>query len=210
MRALISNVRASPRIARAKVAHVGHAGDMNRYAANSFLATLEEPPRDTVIFLSTASKYDVLPTILSRCIAFKFHAKLCHTSATLEKITNMYESWLNALNAGAKLNLAIVEMYKILSCVDENFDKLAEELALTKSESVKVLLAELEQKTAKVFKENLQTAPKLHKIIENFESGKYFLSINCNIVAYLERCFILTVRFFERNLNGTAKYDNGC
>jgi hypothetical protein len=204
MRALVANIQVTPRISGAKVAHIRHAETMNKCAANSFLMTLEEPPSDTIIFLSTANKYDILPTILSRCAAFKFHSKLHHTSATLEKVTNMYESWLNALNAEANSNSEIIEMYKILSYIDGNFDKLAEELPVPKSELAKILIANLEQKTAKVFRDNPQIALKLYKVVEIFESGRYFFAFNCNIVAYLERCFILVARFFGRNRRGSA------
>ncbi|MDR0595701.1 MAG: hypothetical protein LBF94_03365, partial [Puniceicoccales bacterium] len=71
IRALITNIQSSPRIGQNKVAYVQHAESMNKCAANSFLMTLEEPPADTTIFLSTVNKYDLLPTILSRCIVFK-------------------------------------------------------------------------------------------------------------------------------------------
>ncbi|MDR2720762.1 MAG: hypothetical protein LBB15_00540 [Puniceicoccales bacterium] len=209
MRALISAIQMSPRVSRAKVAHVRHAEAMNKCAANSFLMTLEEPPNDTIIFLSTTNKYDILPTILSRCIAFKFHSKLCHTSAILEKITNMYESWLNALNAETNSNLKIIEMYKMLSCIDDNFNELAEELAVTNSELAKILIANLEQKTIKVFRDNPRIVLKLHKVIEIFENSKYFLSLNCNIIAYLERCLILVTRFFEKNQKKAMQHDNG-
>jgi hypothetical protein len=116
----------------------------------------------------------------------------------------MYESWLNTLNAEINLNSKIIEMYKILSYIDSNFDKLAEELPVPKSELVKTLIANLEQKTAKVFRDNPQIILRLHKIVEIFENGRYFLSLNCNIVAYLERCFILVARFFERNQKENA------
>jgi DNA polymerase-3 subunit delta' len=199
IRVLIANIQSSPRVGRSKVAYVQHAEAMNKYAANSFLMTLEEPPDDTIIFLSAVSKYDLLPTILSRCITFKLHSEPRYISTTLEKITNMYESWLNSLNVKTSFNLAIMEMYKILSYIDANFDGLAEEMSMAKPELLKILIANLEQKATKIFRENPQIVLKLHKIVGIFEKNKYFIAINCNIVAFLERCFILTARFFEKN-----------
>ncbi|MDR1256021.1 MAG: hypothetical protein LBJ94_03830 [Puniceicoccales bacterium] len=208
MRTLIKNIQSSPKIGRRKVAYVQHAETMNKYAANSFLMTLEEPPSDTVIFLSAPSRYDLLPTILSRCLTFKLHSEFNVNSPILEKIGNMYESWLNSLIVKTSFNLATIEMYKILSNIEENFDGLEEETAMPRPELLKTLVAKLEQKTAKIFMENPQITPRLHEITEIFEKNKYFLSINCNIIAFLERCFILAVRFFEKNLNKGSEYDN--
>ncbi|MDR0679714.1 MAG: hypothetical protein LBF42_01605 [Puniceicoccales bacterium] len=209
IRSLITNIQSSPKVGQNKVAYVQHAESMNKYAANSFLMTLEEPPADTTIFLSTVNKYDLLPTILSRCIVFKLHSEKHYSSSALEKIANMYESWLNSLNAKTSFNLAIIEMYKILSCIEENFDAMADEMGMAKPELLKVLVACLEQKTAEVFKGNQRIVLKLHNGIKIFEKNKCFLSINCNIIAYLETCFILLTRFFERNLNKSCEYDNG-
>jgi DNA polymerase-3 subunit delta' len=197
IRQLIANVRASPRIGKTKVAYVSHADAMNKYAANAFLMTLEEPPGDTIIFLSVANKYDLLPTILSRCIAFEMHQKVEHVSAILERIANMYESWLNALNSKKNFNLAVMEMYRILSFVDSNFDKFVDELGLSKSEAVKILVGKLERIANKFFRENAKIVAKLHVVVGSFEENKYFLSLNCNVVAYLEVCFIITLRFFK-------------
>jgi DNA polymerase-3 subunit delta' len=41
---------------------------MRKEAANAFLKTLEEPPRDTFLFLLTTRPYSLLPTIRSRCL----------------------------------------------------------------------------------------------------------------------------------------------
>ncbi len=46
---------------------VEKADDMNPYAANSMLKTLESPPKDSVILLTARSAAGVLPTIASRC-----------------------------------------------------------------------------------------------------------------------------------------------
>lgn len=43
------------------------AEQMNAVAANALLKTLEEPPRNCVIILTTASPAKLLPTVLSRC-----------------------------------------------------------------------------------------------------------------------------------------------
>lgn len=50
-----------------KVFIVSNADMMNTEASNSLLKTLEEPPADTVLILTTSRKDQLLPTIISRC-----------------------------------------------------------------------------------------------------------------------------------------------
>jgi len=50
-----------------RVCIVEDADEMNEEASNSFLKTLEEPPSNTVIILTTTKMQSLLPTIVSRC-----------------------------------------------------------------------------------------------------------------------------------------------
>ncbi|MGI9323660.1 MAG: AAA family ATPase [Pseudomonadales bacterium] len=56
--------------ANCKVAVVDQAHGLNEQAANALLKTLEEPPADTYILLSTEYASRLLPTIRSRCQRF--------------------------------------------------------------------------------------------------------------------------------------------
>ncbi len=51
-----------------KVGVIVEADRMNDQAANAFLKTLEEPPKNTLLLLLTANPQRLLPTILSRCV----------------------------------------------------------------------------------------------------------------------------------------------
>ncbi len=51
-----------------KVGVIAEADRMADQAANAFLKTLEEPPRNTLLMLLTANPQRLLPTILSRCV----------------------------------------------------------------------------------------------------------------------------------------------
>lgn len=51
-----------------KVGVITEADRMGDQAANAFLKTLEEPPRNTLLLLLTANPQRLLPTILSRCV----------------------------------------------------------------------------------------------------------------------------------------------
>jgi len=52
---------------RYRICIIENADLMNEHAANAFLKTLEEPPENSVIILTTEKVSDVLPTIISRC-----------------------------------------------------------------------------------------------------------------------------------------------
>ena len=54
-------------LAGKKVFIISDAEMMNTEASNSLLKTLEEPPADTVLILTTSRKDQLLPTIISRC-----------------------------------------------------------------------------------------------------------------------------------------------
>ena len=56
-----------------KVVMIRHAEDMNVYAQNAFLKTLEEPPEGTYFLLTSVKTDGLLPTIISRCRPLKLH-----------------------------------------------------------------------------------------------------------------------------------------
>jgi len=59
---------------RYKVALVVDADRMNPSAANAILKTLEEPPGDSLIMLTSAAPSSLLPTVRSRCQTVRFSA----------------------------------------------------------------------------------------------------------------------------------------
>ena len=62
-----------------KIAIVDDADTMNINAANAFLKTLEEPPRDSLVILVSSNPDGLPDTIRSRCIAIRFYP-LAHES----------------------------------------------------------------------------------------------------------------------------------
>lgn len=50
-----------------KIFLILNAEEMNAEASNALLKTLEEPPADTILLLTTSRRDQLLPTILSRC-----------------------------------------------------------------------------------------------------------------------------------------------
>ncbi len=61
-------IRLRPSVARRKVGVIVDADRLQPQAANAFLKTLEEPPPDSLLVLTTTNSEGVLGTILSRCI----------------------------------------------------------------------------------------------------------------------------------------------
>jgi DNA polymerase-3 subunit delta' len=100
------------------------ADRMNDHAANAFLKTLEEPPVNTKIVMTTSNLGELLPTILSRCVAircdipddvpdFDLPPHLLHYAGPtigmrLEVASrrDLYEAWFQVANSVAKSTYA--------------------------------------------------------------------------------------------------------
>ncbi|MDY6914848.1 MAG: DNA polymerase III subunit delta' [Candidatus Cloacimonadota bacterium] len=72
VRLLIHHLSLTANEARKKVVIIEDAHMMNLNTANAFLKTLEEPPVDSVIILTTDKPNSLLPTVLSRCQKIPF------------------------------------------------------------------------------------------------------------------------------------------
>ncbi|MBI4536209.1 MAG: DNA polymerase III subunit delta' [Ignavibacteriae bacterium] len=57
---------------RKRVFIISHADEMGEEASNTILKTLEEPPGDTLLILTTSRPENLLPTIRSRCQNVRF------------------------------------------------------------------------------------------------------------------------------------------
>ena len=69
---LIESIYKKPYEARRKVYIINDCEEMTQQAANTFLKTLEEPPKDSVMILLSSNINMLLPTIVSRCQVIKF------------------------------------------------------------------------------------------------------------------------------------------
>jgi len=69
---LIESINKKPYEASKKVYIIKNCHDMTPQAANTFLKTLEEPPKNSVIILLTNNINFLLPTIVSRCQVIRF------------------------------------------------------------------------------------------------------------------------------------------
>jgi DNA polymerase-3 subunit delta' len=69
---ILNKVYTKPYESDRKVFIINESHKMTIQAANAFLKTLEEPPDDTIIILTTTNINLLLPTIVSRCQYLKF------------------------------------------------------------------------------------------------------------------------------------------
>ncbi len=72
IRLLEHKISLTPSEGTYKVYIIEDSDKMNKRAANAFLKTLEEPPVDTVIILTSSKPESLLPTIISRCQRINF------------------------------------------------------------------------------------------------------------------------------------------
>jgi DNA polymerase-3 subunit gamma/tau len=73
MRSLIDQVRFAPQIGKYSIYIIDEVHMLSAAAFNSFLKTLEEPPKHAIFILATTERHKILPTILSRCQVFTFN-----------------------------------------------------------------------------------------------------------------------------------------
>lgn len=121
MRALLRDLNQSANQGGYKVALIYEADRMHTAAANAFLKTLEEPPRETVLLMLTTRPYDVLPTIRSRSFQFRIPARLGRLTAQgWDQWLADYQGWIIWLQTdvdGARRepDRAILQMYGLLA-----------------------------------------------------------------------------------------------
>lgn len=72
MRELLKAIHLKPTAAAWKVGVIVAAERLHESAANAFLKTLEEPPRNSVLILLSTEPHRLLDTILSRCLRLNF------------------------------------------------------------------------------------------------------------------------------------------
>ncbi len=73
IRNLIDQIRIPPQIGKYSIYIIDEVHMLSSAAFNSFLKTLEEPPRHAIFILATTEKHKIIPTILSRCQIFDFN-----------------------------------------------------------------------------------------------------------------------------------------
>lgn len=141
--------------AKYKIAIIDEADNMSREAANAFLKTLEEPTKDSLIFLISSSWQALLATILSRCQLIKFlpvpeSEMIKGLEATVGKKTNLEKIVKLAVNRPGRA-LALL-----------NDSEIAENQRLNEAEFKKILKSDLAGRwdLARDLSQNIESAQK--------------------------------------------------
>ncbi len=113
IRMLEHRINLTPNEAARKIFLVEDADLMTHQAANAFLKTLEEPPGDTVIILTTSRLNSLLPTILSRCQKIPFSTL---PRSIIEK--HLLENHIDSLEAKIYSRISNGSMEKALRLAD--------------------------------------------------------------------------------------------
>src|SRR5260221_991913 len=117
-RDLMRQIQLKPNEAEHKVAIIVAADRLNPQAANAFLKTLEEPPKNSVLILLSTEPQRILETILSRCLRLNF-------SGDGKRELNLTEAeWLEKFGGlAASEQKSLLGRYRLL---DALLQKLAE------------------------------------------------------------------------------------
>jgi DNA polymerase-3 subunit delta' len=103
-RELISMMNRTSNQGGSKVAIIHEADRMRKEAANAFLKTLEEPPPDTFILLTSSRPYSLLATIRSRCLLVRLPKEnISNADEEWEEWKNEYQGWILGLLDREKL-----------------------------------------------------------------------------------------------------------
>ena len=150
IRELIQKIAFRPHQARLRVIIITDAQAMNREAANALLKVLEEPPPQTVFFLTTGQSEDLLPTVVSRCQAVRFNpAAAEHIAAFLREHHGISESVAGvaaiAANGSVGRALALVDDSETARHLARRREWLAEEIGRLPGRSLGQVLAVAER-----------------------------------------------------------------
>ncbi len=126
-----------------KIAVIRNADRLQPQAANAFLKTLEEPPKDTLILLTSSLPEAILDTILSRCIEIPLI-----TPTNIAKTPDQ-EKILSALNdyLAAPQRPGVTEAFRFTRAVQETLTDVRERIGKAGDASLKADTARYKQTT---------------------------------------------------------------
>ncbi|MDR1528521.1 MAG: hypothetical protein LBS22_02980 [Puniceicoccales bacterium] len=201
IRELCSTIYLSPKVSEKKFVVIYDAGKMHGAAANAFLKTLEEPPADTIIFLTTSRLHTILPTIVGRCSVTRLSSDgEFFGNKEMQIWLASYSAWLSSLfdtNCEKKTN-AIMQMYSLLTQLEVLLANLLEEPVTDNPSGEQVnkqgiyglLLTQIENETANFFRNRLEYVKIFPKIISNLEGKAYLIALNVNFMSCIETFLI--------------------
>lgn len=133
IRELQKKLNFMPYEGKIKVAIIDEADKMNLQAANTFLKTLEEPPRFTLIILVASNLHQLLPTLVSRCQGVKFAPLTVDAVRTIlsrREGMDPAEADLRARRSGGKIDVALDDQVADMGPVRAELLDLLKDLSL--------------------------------------------------------------------------------
>lgn len=169
----IRKTQLKPFASKFKIGIITQSEKMTPQAQNAILKTLEEPPANTFIILTTSNRNKLLPTILSRCQSFRFRDERAEDG---DKIL------VNSIIKGS-----IVDKFEIVEKIVMQKDKSKqyEEIELI----LKGLLNHYRQKLLSSHKDTTRRQ-QLLETIELIETTREVIDKNVNIRLALESLMI--------------------
>ena len=152
-----------------KILIIDSADDLNINAANSFLKILEEPKKNTLIFLISHQISSLIPTIRSRCLKIKFNK---HEFVDFKEILS---------NKALNLNDEEIKFY-----YDLTFGSPGDAITLFNSNIIDCFDTTIQSMCLKSFsKENTDLASILSKF--NNDEFKLYISLLKSILVFLNK-----------------------
>jgi DNA polymerase-3 subunit delta' len=193
VRELIDRVQKTPNTGEQKVFVIFEAHRLNKNAANALLKTLEEPPADTTLFLTTHSKNFLLPTIISRCVLHHLpENSAVILSAELGEWLGQVEIFLRKLLPSPNVT-NVLEIFSLLEVLSKDLEKFTNDGDEVKNVSLKdiqrVLMAAISEKIWNIFhgKVPIHALVRMVKIISKSSS---LLSVNGSFLQVIESIFL--------------------
>jgi DNA polymerase III gamma/tau subunit len=189
IRELIDRVQKTPNMGDQKVFVLFEAHRLNKNAANALLKTLEEPPADTTLFLTTHSKNFLLPTIISRC-------SLHHLPENpVEILPQVLQEWLDQLEvflqkiSANRDAIPVLEVFSMLEMLSQNMEKMTADGDEVKDASVKdiqrVLLETITEKIWNIF-HSKSPAHAVDRMIKIVSKSSAPLAVNGSFLHVIE------------------------
>lgn len=128
VRSLLQTVHLKPTQATWKVAVIVAADRLNQQAANAFLKTLEEPPKNSILILLSTEPQRILETILSRCLRLNFAGE-----SSLHR-EPAFQQWITVFSQLASTEQStLLGRYRLLSHLLDRLNQLKEQTTETLS-----------------------------------------------------------------------------
>lgn len=210
MRRLIDDLNKTSNLGGPKVAIIYDAERMNKESANAFLKTLEEPPKNTILFLITQRSYDLLNTIRSRCLRYRIPSNpVLRESEIWDSWKKSYWNWMSSLVEGYdknKLCDLFFGFYGMVLKLQKTIENYRERILEEEKEDIIKLLSD-EEKTAieigiersvreQLFREIADLTSQFVKESASLNNGHYMIhALNSVIEALSKSLNLLQLNF---------------